>query len=166
MPKHRTHRGQVIDFEKMIAQHGNTVAAGNMRVNANGDVLGPRGEIVQKNEERVRAYYKDNPRSSTSQSIKEPVTGKLEPDTINTKAVSETSKTIQEEKRVAAAKKKQAEEAARKKLEAELKKNLDHELEENKDKAPNSKEDAYEEIIDEDGNIEVIRYGEQNDKSD
>jgi hypothetical protein len=37
-----------------------------MRVNAQGDVLGKGGEVVQKNEERVRAYYKNNPRSSTA----------------------------------------------------------------------------------------------------
>jgi len=53
-----------------------------MRVNAQGDVLGKGGEVVQKNEERVRAYYKNNPRSSTSGvSLKgETPSQKLQPD--------------------------------------------------------------------------------------
>ena len=36
-------------------------------VNANGDVIGKNGEIIQKAEDRVRAYYEDNPLSSTAQ---------------------------------------------------------------------------------------------------
>jgi hypothetical protein len=55
-------------MDALIAKQAkeNTPAVGNMRVNAKGDKLGPGGEIVQKNEDRVRAYYRDNPRSSTS----------------------------------------------------------------------------------------------------
>ena len=45
-------------------------------------MLGKGGEIVQRNEDRVRAYYKNNPRSSTSASLKgDTPTQKLQPDT-------------------------------------------------------------------------------------
>jgi hypothetical protein len=78
----RSNRGVQIDFDALMAKAGEATAVGNMRVNAQGDVLGRGGEVVQKNEERVRAYYKNNPRSSTSASLKgETPTQKLQPDT-------------------------------------------------------------------------------------
>ena len=64
MVQRRTNNGQIIDFESLIA--GDEVAVGNMRVNARGDVIGLNGEIVTKAEDRVRAYYEDNPKSSTA----------------------------------------------------------------------------------------------------
>ena len=41
---------------------------GNMKVNAKGDVLGKNGEIIQTAEDRARAYYTENPKSSTAKS--------------------------------------------------------------------------------------------------
>ena len=42
--------------------------------NAKGDVIGRNGEIVQKAEDRVRAYYEDNPNASTAKtSLKGPM---------------------------------------------------------------------------------------------
>jgi hypothetical protein len=78
----RSNRGASIDLDALIAKAGDSTAVGNMRVNAQGDVLGKGGEIVQRNEDRVRAYYKNNPRSSTSASLKgDTPTQKLQPDT-------------------------------------------------------------------------------------
>jgi len=77
----RTNRGVPIDFDALMAKAGDSTAVGNMRVNAQGDVLGRGGEVVQKNEDRVRAYYKNNPRSSTSTSLKgDTAPQKLQPD--------------------------------------------------------------------------------------
>jgi len=71
MVQRRTNRGQIIDFESLMAQQKDIPAMGNMKVDADGNVLGPNGEIIQKREDRVRAYYKDNPQSSTAkQSLK------------------------------------------------------------------------------------------------
>jgi hypothetical protein len=79
----RSNRGVSIDFDALMAKAGESAAVGNMRVNAQGDVLGKGGEIVQKNEDRVRAYYKNNPRSSTSASLKgDTPTQKLQPDAV------------------------------------------------------------------------------------
>lgn len=68
MVKRTSNKGQVIDMDSLIAQNPDTPAMGNMRVNAKGDLLGPNGEIVQRSEDRVRAYYQDNPKSSTAKS--------------------------------------------------------------------------------------------------
>lgn len=68
MTTRRTNSGASVDFDALIASQTarSTTAVGNMRVNANGDVIGPGGQIIQPNEERVRAYYKNNPNSSVA----------------------------------------------------------------------------------------------------
>ena len=83
MVTRKTNRGMQIDMDSLIsASESSSPSLGNMRVNAKGDVLGPGGEIVQKNEDRVRAYYKNNPKSSTtSASLKGPQP-KLKPDNV------------------------------------------------------------------------------------
>lgn len=94
MTLRRSNRGASVDFDALMAQHKTSTAVGNMRVNAAGDVLGSNGEIVQRNEERVRSYYKNNPRSSTSASIKgdAPAAPRIEPDVAPTK----TAQTVKE----------------------------------------------------------------------
>lgn len=62
----RSNRGVPVDMDALLASNQNIMAIGNMRVNAAGDVLGSRGEVIQKNEDRVRSYYKNNPQSSTT----------------------------------------------------------------------------------------------------
>ena len=99
----RSNRGIPIDFDALMAKAGSDLTAvGNMRVNAQGDVLGPNGTVVQKNEDRVRAYYKNNPRSSTaSASLKgEMPAQKLQPDT-PAPAEVKTAKTAKENVRTA-----------------------------------------------------------------
>ena len=66
MVQHRSNKGKIIDFESLLAAQGDEPAVGNMNVNARGDVIGRGGQIVQKAEDRTRAYYKDNPKSSTA----------------------------------------------------------------------------------------------------
>jgi hypothetical protein len=67
MPTKKTNKGQVIDMDAIMAQNQSSVAVGNMGVNAKGDKIGKDGVVVQTSEDRVRAYYKDNPKSSTAQ---------------------------------------------------------------------------------------------------
>ena len=76
----KSNRGAPIDMDALIAANKSTPAVGNMNVNASGDVMGPGGEIVQANEDRVRAYYRDNPASSTSQASLKGEVPKLQPD--------------------------------------------------------------------------------------
>ncbi len=67
MVQRKTNRGQVIDMDALIAQQGDRPAMGNAGTDAHGNVLGPNGEIETPSEERVRAYYEDNPMASTAQ---------------------------------------------------------------------------------------------------
>jgi len=68
MVQRRTNKGVVIDMEALLAQNSDEPAMGNMRVNAKGDVIGKNGEIFQTAEDRARAYYTENPKSSTAKS--------------------------------------------------------------------------------------------------
>lgn len=105
MTTYRSNKGVPIDFDSLVsASSKHSSALGNMRVNANGDVLGPNGSIVQKNEDRVRAYYKNNPRSSTAGvSLKgDNPTQKLTPDSPSPAEVK-TAQTARENVRTAPA---------------------------------------------------------------
>ena len=68
MVQRRTNKGVIIDMEALLAQNSDEPAMGNMKVNAKGDVLGKNGEIIQTAEDRARAYYTENPKSSTANS--------------------------------------------------------------------------------------------------
>ena len=68
MVQRRTNKGVIIDMEALPAQNSDEPAMGNMKVNAKGDVLGKNGEIIQTAEDRARAYYTENPKSSTAKS--------------------------------------------------------------------------------------------------
>jgi hypothetical protein len=63
----RTSRGQIIDFEALQAAQGDVSAVGNMNTDGNGNVLGPGGEVIETNENRVRKYLRDNPSTSVEQ---------------------------------------------------------------------------------------------------
>lgn len=80
MTTRRSNRGVQIDLDALIDAAKTSPAVGNMRVNAAGDVVGTGGAVVQKNEERVRAYYKHNPRSSTAQASLKGDSPRLAPD--------------------------------------------------------------------------------------
>jgi len=60
----RTAKGRLINIDDVIAASPHTTAVGNMKVNAQGDELGPGGEVTKTREQRTRAYYKDHPQSS------------------------------------------------------------------------------------------------------
>jgi|TARA_B110000483_G_scaffold240824_1_gene322318 hypothetical protein len=78
MVNRTSNKGSIIDMDAIMAANQETVAVGNMQVNAKGETV-VDGQVVQSNEERVRAYYQSNPKSSTSSaSIKGPTT--LRPD--------------------------------------------------------------------------------------
>lgn len=104
MTTRRSNRGVPIDLDAMISSSQSSPAVGNMRVNAAGDLLGPGGEILQKSEDRVRGYYKNNPRSSTVQtSLKGNSNAKLTPDFASTPSSDQlnTANTAKENVRTA-----------------------------------------------------------------
>ncbi len=54
---YRSMQGRMIDIEKLRAANEETIAVGNMNVNARGDVLGAGGKIVTTKADVVAKYY-------------------------------------------------------------------------------------------------------------
>lgn len=101
MVNRKTNRGKPIDMDALrSASSRSSKALGNMGVNALGDELGPGGEIIKKREQRVRDFYANNPKSSTSKaSLKGemPSSKKIQPDGLTPEV--KTAKTAAENKR-------------------------------------------------------------------
>ena len=57
MAKYRSYRGVVVDMEELRRKNEKAPAAGNMGTNANGDVLGPGGKIIEKAQARAQKHY-------------------------------------------------------------------------------------------------------------
>lgn len=66
-------KGKQIDFNAIREAHGATIALGNARMNARGDIIGRGGAVVKTKETVVRDYYENNPKavSVTSVSLKD-----------------------------------------------------------------------------------------------
>lgn len=57
---YRTANGKNINIDAIIAQNEESIAVGNMRVNARGDELGPGGRIERTRDKVLQEYYKLN----------------------------------------------------------------------------------------------------------
>ena len=164
----RTNKGQNIDMEALIAANRESPAVGNMKVNAAGDVVGPGGKVVQPNEDRVRAYYRDNPSSSTSQvSLKGTMPGvKALPDG-NNPIEPKTAKTAKENVRTAKKKPKEpsvidtVEEVFEDKLEA-IEPKPELKIADQKELQPL----GYREVEQANGDIEMVPYYTEDDTDD
>ena len=55
---YRTAMGKQIDIDSLRIANEQTIAVGNMKVNARGDALGPGGEIVQGRNAAMTEHYK------------------------------------------------------------------------------------------------------------
>jgi len=147
----RTNKGVSIDMDALIsASNAQTPAVGNMGVNAKGDVLGQGGQVVKKNEDRVREYYRKNPRSSTAnKSLKGDAPSKLTPDENTAPPVQQpkTAKTAKENVRT----KKQAEPKPQPVVEPE---EFD---------APDLEPLGYKEVEQPNGDIEMVPYYKTDD---
>jgi hypothetical protein len=71
MVERRTASGKLLDMEALMAEHEETIAVGNAKVNARGDELGKGGVVVKTANEVATAYYQENPRAVITQSTKE-----------------------------------------------------------------------------------------------
>lgn len=63
-------QGKVIDMEKLAIKHELTPAIGNMKVNARGDEIGDKGQIIRTREDILKDYYKDNARAIEEETSK------------------------------------------------------------------------------------------------
>lgn len=75
--QHVSMRGKVVDMNKLINDNENTIAVGNMKVNARGDELGPGGKIIRKKEQVIQTANRNIP-IQNSNSIKNPIEKKTE----------------------------------------------------------------------------------------
>jgi hypothetical protein len=57
---YKTANGRTINIDAIIAQNEESIAIGNMRVNARGDELGPGGKVSKTKEKVMQEYYKLN----------------------------------------------------------------------------------------------------------
>ena len=58
--QHRTALGKSIDMDNLRLINEDTIAVGNMRVNARGDELGPGGIVVKTRNQVMDEYYRLN----------------------------------------------------------------------------------------------------------
>jgi len=91
MTIYRTSQGKQIDLNKLINQNELTLAVGNKKVNARGDLIGPGGTIIKKNEDTTNGVViPDQIRAKPPVEMEEqPI---VEEQTIPTKAKSKNIK--------------------------------------------------------------------------
>ena len=93
----RTHKGRTIDMGTFKARNGHVRAAGNSKMNARGDLLGPGGHVIKTKEQlaaehanKVASEYNNkNPKAvdravSLNTPVKEMLTGTSEPVVVKT----------------------------------------------------------------------------------
>ncbi len=103
MVTRKTNRGAPIDFDALMAkQNPSSPALGNMGVNAKGDRLGPRNEVVEPAEARVRRTYAKTETVSNDQVSLKGETRTLAPDTDPAMNDVKTAKTASENVRTSA----------------------------------------------------------------
>lgn len=61
--KVKTMRGQSLDMSQLIAKNEKTVALGNGSMNARGDIVDARGQVITPRERATNDYYNRNPKS-------------------------------------------------------------------------------------------------------
>jgi hypothetical protein len=59
----KTMRGKTLDMGRLIAQNDTAIALGNANMNARGDIIDRKGQVVRKREDTAHEYFKGNPNS-------------------------------------------------------------------------------------------------------
>jgi len=96
MPKrvHRTARGQTIDMESLRLANEDTIAVGNMKVNARGDELGFGGKVIKTRKEVIDETYKVHTMVPQDDRV---YTDAEESEAVNTKPTSSGVETVAKE---------------------------------------------------------------------
>lgn len=58
---YRSMQGKEVDVDKLRQRNELTLAVGNVKVNARGDMLGPGGKIIKRAEDVANEYYTGRP---------------------------------------------------------------------------------------------------------
>lgn len=91
MKKYKSFRGKIVDMDQLRRENENTVASGNMGVNAKGDKLGKGGVVEETSGSRARKHYK-----ATASTSKKSVSVK---DKADEEKVFQDEKTVSKEKK-------------------------------------------------------------------
>jgi hypothetical protein len=57
----KSFKGKEVDVSSILEQNATTLAVGNMRVNARGDLIGKNGKILKTREQLENEYVRNNP---------------------------------------------------------------------------------------------------------
>ena len=57
---YRSAQGRIVDVERLRLANEETIAVGNMKVNARGDLLGQGGQVVKTRNQVMKDYYSLN----------------------------------------------------------------------------------------------------------
>lgn len=71
MKRHTSMRGLIVDMDKLRYSNQNTIAIGNGRMNARGDLLTAGGSVLVKREQLNASYNQNNTNSVKKSSIRE-----------------------------------------------------------------------------------------------
>lgn len=93
---YKSNKGQPVDMEALRIKNENSIAVGNMKVNAKGDQLGKGGEVVMSAAERVHQYYAETETTVSKSSIKPNLDEEL-PETLSTAKKDKTKKKVEVE---------------------------------------------------------------------
>ena len=77
---YRSAQGKVVDVDALRLRNEETIAVGNMKVNARGDELGPGGVVVKTRNELMDEYYKSNAVYTKETSGKNNTQNRAQPD--------------------------------------------------------------------------------------
>jgi len=95
-----TANGKKINIDAIIATNEDTIAVGNMRVNARGDQLGPGGVVEMSKSQVMSEYYKLNTPVAVDTPLephKKPVRKELTDDWVEPVAETATQEIVEEE---------------------------------------------------------------------
>ena len=67
----RTINGKPIDWDKIYKKNSQSIAAGNAKMNARGDIIGDSGKVIKTVEEIEEEYNDTNPNAVKHVSIKQ-----------------------------------------------------------------------------------------------
>lgn len=68
---HRTAMGREIDMQTLQLTNEKAIALGNANLNARGDQIDARGNIVKRREELAQEYYRANPKAVRDEPLEE-----------------------------------------------------------------------------------------------
>lgn len=71
--QHKSIRGRLIQMDDIRNSHGSQRAIGNAGLNARGDVLDSKGNIIKYRHEIVQEYYNKNPNAVKHISLKDKI---------------------------------------------------------------------------------------------